>query len=551
MNALATPVHPDAGMTAQRPEDLPTPDHLARLGDWLDSHAKHWPDRAALEFETLSLSYAELRAQVDRCARAYLARGVRPGDCIAMLSPPRAEAFISFLAAARIGALWLGLNPRYKLPELSYVVGDARPVLLVCIDSFEDRDYEPDLEALSGSIESLRETVIFRPAPGGGSDFGAWVDRHADAVTSAALAEVAAQVPAKAPALLVYTSGSSGKPKGVLLGHRSLIRRSRTQNARFPTRDYPRVLDPLPVNHIGGMHFLGLFTFIGGGTLRLAERFSAPEFVRALQDRSINVMIVLPTMFKMMLDQPDFSPELLGRLEWFVFSGAAMAPELIELIRATGCPLGLTYGMTETCGSVTYSDPDADVETLANTIGRPCPEGEVRVAGDDGVPTPAGTPGEIQVRAEFSMSGYLNRPDATREAYTEDGWLRTGDTAILREDGNIRFVGRRSEMFKSGGYNVYPREVELALETHESVVLSAVVSVPDPLFDEVGWAYVVPAPGLALTEGEIAAWCRAQLANYKVPKRFFICSELPLLPIGKVDKVLLRTQARDAAVRGV
>lgn len=140
---------------------------------------------------------------------------------------------------------------------------------------------------------------------------------------------------------------------------------------------------------------------------------------------------------------------------------------------------------------------------------------------------------------------YLNRPEATAEAFTEDGWLHTGDTAVLREDGNIRFIGRRSEMYKSGGYNVYPREVELALETHEAVVLSAVVSVPDPLYDEVGWAYIVPAPGRHISEKEAADWCKSQLANYKVPKRFIICDELPLLPVGKVDKVKLRAQARE------
>lgn len=220
-----------------------------------------------------------------------------------------------------------------------------------------------------------------------------------------------------------------------------------------------------------------------------------------------------------------------------------MAPELLQLIKASGCRMGLTYGMTETCGSVTYSDPDADLETLANTIGRPVPEGEVRVATQDGMLCPADVVGELQVRAQFCMCGYLNRPQATADAYTQDGWLHTGDTAILRPDGNIRFVGRRSEMYKSGGYNVYPREVELALESHEAVLLSAVVAVPDPLFDEVGWAYLILAPDKQMTQAQAQDWCKSHLANYKIPKRFIFCHELPLLPIGKVDKVRLKQQA--------
>lgn len=515
------------------------------LADWLDAHAAAYPERDAILFGDLRITYAQLRKRVDECARAYLAHGLQGGDCVAMLCPPRPEAFISFLAAAKIGVLWLGLNPRYRLPELSYVVGDAQPKLLLSIDSLEGRSYASDIAELAQQNPGIRATVVIERRGQDGSSFADWTASLSDPALDAQLSSARAQVQDTAPALLVYTSGSSGKPKGVLLRHRELIRRSRTQNERFATRGYPRVINPLPVNHIGGMHFLGLFTFIGGGTLRFTERFSAAEFVAALQAGSINALILLPTMFKMMVDEPGFSKELLRKLDWFVFSGAAMAPELLELIRSTGCPMGLTYGMTETCGSVTYSDPDADIETLANTIGRATPPGEVRVANEDGQPCAPGVLGELQVRAEYCMGGYLNRPQATAEAFTEDGWLHTGDTAMLREDGNIRFIGRRSEMYKSGGYNVYPREVELALETHEAVVLSAVVSVPDPLYDEVGWAYIVPAPGRQISEKEAADWCKSQLANYKVPKRFIVCAELPLLPVGKVDKVALKAQARE------
>ncbi|MDO8771951.1 MAG: class I adenylate-forming enzyme family protein [Burkholderiaceae bacterium] len=532
---LKTPPHPHL--------DDPSPHRV--LADWLDAHAVQHAERDAITFGATRMTYAELRRKVDQCARAYLAHGIKNGDCIAMLCSPRPEAFISFLAAAKIGALWLGLNPRYQLPELSYVVGDSQPKLLLSIDSLEGRSYAPDIEILAQQNPGIRATVIMERRGEDGSSFDDWTASFTDPALDAQLASARAGVEDTAPALLVYTSGSSGKPKGVLLRHRELIRRSRTQNERFPVSSYPRLINPLPVNHIGGMHFLGLFTFIGAGTLRFAERFSAAEFVAALQSGSINTMIVLPTMFKMIVDEPGFSKALLGKLEWFVFSGAAMAPELLELIRSTGCPTGLTYGMTETCGSVTYSDPDADVETLANTIGRAVPEGEARVANDDGLPCAPGVPGELQIRAEYCMGGYLNRPQATAEAFTEDGWLHTGDTAVMREDGNIRFIGRRSEMYKSGGYNVYPREVELALETHEAVVLSAVVSVPDPLYDEVGWAFIVPAPGRQLTEKEASDWCKSQLANYKVPKRFIICTDLPLLPVGKVDKVKLKAQARE------
>ncbi|WP_421956476.1 class I adenylate-forming enzyme family protein [Polaromonas sp.] len=537
-------------------ESLNGPEHLAKdmrktlinsaendvIGDWVDAHAYNFPDRDAIVFEDMAISYGQLKIHVDQCAQRLLDCGLVAGDCIAVLCTPRPEAFISFLAAARIGALWLGLNPRYQMPELDYVLGDSRPRLLMSLDTLEGRDYVGDIRALAKKHPYVETIVMMQRHPGGRSSFYDWIDREylTSSVAPGGPETERRVVDAAMPALLVYTSGSSGKPKGVLLSHRSLIRRSLTQNEKFPSITWPQVLNPLPVNHIGGMHFMGLFAFIGGGTIHYSERFSASEFVRALETGRINILILLPTMFKMMVDQPGFVPSLLSKLEWFVFSGAAMAPELLEMIRLSGCPLGLTYGMTETCGSVTYSDPDASLEVLANTIGRAVPDGEARVADALGVLTSHGVAGELQINPLHAMSGYFKREQATRDAYTPDGWLRTGDTAIMRTDGNIRFIGRSSEMFKSGGYNVYPREVELAIETLDAVVLSAVVSVPDPLFDEVGWAYVVIAAGRQITETELSSWCKSQLANYKVPKRFILKTELPLLPVGKVDKVTLK-----------
>lgn len=509
----------------------------------IEAHARAHPDRAAVRFKGRDVSYARLQAQVDICARALLAAGLSRGDRIAVLSTPRPEALVTFLAAARIGVLWLGLNPRYRLPEMEYVVGDARPRLLFGIDELEGREYASEVRALLEGFDCIEAGIGFERGGAYGRAFSEWLDAQAPRTDAPVLAAAVAAVPPEAPALLVYTSGSSGKPKGVLLLHRGLLRRSRTQNERFHCSDYPRLINPLPINHIGGMHFLTLYTLVGAGTVIYQEAFSPAEFVAALESGEINIVIGLPTMFKMMIEQPRFRPELLDVLDWFVFSGAAMAPELLDILDRARCKVGLTYGMTETCGSVTYSGLGASVEVLANTIGKPTPAGEVRVADDDGVVCAAGVPGELQVRPEYSMGGYFNRPEATAAAYTTDGWLKTGDTAILRDDGNISFVGRRSEMFKSGGYNVYPREVELAIERLDAIRLSAVIGVPDPMYDEVGWAYVVPRPGTQVDEAMLHEWCRSQLANYKVPKRFIVCDELPLLPIGKVDKVKLKADA--------
>jgi acyl-CoA synthetase (AMP-forming)/AMP-acid ligase II len=186
---------------------------------------------------------------------------------------------------------------------------------------------------------------------------------------------------------------------------------------------------------------------------------------------------------------------------------------------------------------VTYAVGTNDLDILSETIGWPCPAYEFRLASPEGAEVPVGEPGEIQVRGDFIMLGYWNRPEATREAIDTEGWLHTGDLAMQREDGAIRLIGRLKEMFKSGGYNVYPREIEIALEAHPAVRLAAVLGVPDPVYTEVGHAFVM-AEGVS--EEELREHCRARLANYKVPKRFVISADLPLLPIGKIDKRALR-----------
>ena len=513
------------------------PDEHLRVGDYLDRHASDFPDRIAIRDGSATLTYAHLAETVDACARRLVACGVGPGDRISVLSPPRLDALIVFFAASRLGILWLGLNPRYQLPELEYLVSDARPKLLFTVSTFEGRDYEADAEHLAARFGIERVIRL--------DDLGDGLWAPAVSGVEARYAEAIATVTSESPCLLVYTSGSSGRPKGVILPQRSLLTRSRTQNREFATAAPPCLINPLPINHIGGMHFMTLYTFVGGGTLTLAERFRAEDYIAGMADGSVNIVIVLPTMFQIMVNTKGFDAALLDGIDWFVFSGAAMPRELVDMLYEARCKVGLTYGMTETCGSVTYAKKsDSSREVMTRTIGRPSPEGEVQIGRDDGTPSDVGETGEIQVRARYAMSSYFNRPEATSDAYTSNGWLRTGDTAVLREDGNIEFVGRRSEMYKSGGYNVYPREIELALEALDDVEMTAVIGVPDRLYGEVGWAYVVARSAGSLDEERLKRWCRERLANYKVPKRFIVVDALPMLPVGKADKVRLKAEAR-------
>ena len=217
----------------------------------------------------------------------------------------------------------------------------------------------------------------------------------------------------------------------------------------------------------------------------------------------------------------------------------------IVRLQQTGARLMAAYGMTETSAHTTYTEPGASLDVLAETVGKPDPRCPCRIVNASGEVCGVGESGELQFHGELMMLGYWNRPEATDGAFTEDGWLRTGDTGFWREDGNIELVGRLSEMFKSGGYNVYPREIELTLEQLPAVAMAAVIGVPDQLYQEVGYAYVLLEPDQSVTEDELRAHCKDHLANYKVPKRFFTRTELPMLAVGKVDKQVLKRASQD------
>lgn len=511
-----------------------------RIADCLEQKAAEFPDRLAIKCGSRSLTYTELAARVEKCAGAFLAAGLTTGDRIAVLAPQREEVLVTFLAAAKLGLLWLGLNTKYQLRELRQVVEDSQPSAIFGVKDCDGRDFQEELSVLREENPGIRLWLGFDGADGYGGDFQTWVNQLSSISSSDALSRATAEVTKNMAAMLVYTSGSSGRPKGVLLRQKDLLQRSITQNQQFAASPYPRSLNPLPINHIGGMQVISMYILVGGGTVILAERLSIDDYVDAIIEKEINVVALPPAVYVMLIEHPRFSVEILNSLEWMVWSGAAMPRDVVDLLFQADCQLGTTYGSTETCGSVTYAIKEpGNQEIMSRTIGRPVPEEEVRICNGETSVQP-GESGEIQVRPNFCMERYLDNPEATAATFTSDGWFKTGDIGLLRADGFIEFTSRLSEMFKSGGYNVYPREVEQTIEKHPKVGMCAVVEVSDRVYDQVGWAYLVPSEGGDLSVEELREWCRSEMANYKLPKRFFIMDELPLLAIGKVDKVALR-----------
>ena len=513
------------------PGNLP---RLARLSDYVRHHGETAPAREALVFGAKRMSYRDLDRAVDRCAAGLAHARVKQGDRIAMLTTPRPEFAITLLAAQRIGAIWVGLNPRYKLAEIEFILDDCAPAIFVAVpDDASGRSYNDELAAIRRSRPALPilSTTDFDEFLAGGGTVPTVTATSND------------------PTVIVYTSGTTGKPKGALLAHRNLLycyeSVSRSFVGKENVRDGLRLLCNLPPNHIGCISEMLGNALIRGGTVVFAERFDPREMIETIKAERITMIGGVPVMLQALFDHPAFAGANLSTLKAIGWGGAPAPRALVQRMMETGAHLFTNYGLTEGGAVVSATPVDYDLDILSDTVGTPDESPNHKLVDDDGNAVAAQTAGEIWLRGDGVFLGYWNNEAATAAALTHDGWLRSGDIAKARHDGMWVLEGRRSEMFKSGGFNVYPREIELALEDHPDVAMAAVLPVRDPRYFEIGIAFVLPKPGHDADANGIEAHLRQRLANYKIPKLIVVRSELPMLPIGKLDKQLLRREAAD------
>ena len=509
---------------------------LKRLADYVDTYASSSPRAVAIVFGAERISYAELKSRVDQFSKALIASGVRKGDRVAMLCTPRPEFLVAFLATTAVGALWLGLNPRYRLREFLYVVGDSTPSVLLSLTQLDDRSYKSDIQCLIGENHCVHTVVSFGETLKGTLTWEQFLQRGGE-ISDEQLSLAGEGVNQMDPALIVYTSGTTGEPKGAVLSHYGLSYGAVLQTHHV---DLPHLSMAVsfPINHVACVADTCAVILVSGGTIIFHEQFDPAALAATIESEQCTMVGAVPTMLALAL--PHLLRHDISSLQLIIWGGAALPQAMISVLQSWGVRLMNVYGMTETACNVTYTAADATLEVLASSIGRPDPRCEFRIVDERGGCCENGQVGELQFKAPFLMLGYWRREEATAAAFTEEGWLHTGDLGFRRDDGNITLVGRKSEMYKSGGYNIYPREIEVLLELHPAVAMAAVIGVPDELYQEVGHAYVAIRSGLSLDETSLREHCRQHLANYKIPKRFFIRDTRPVLPVGKIDKQALR-----------
>ncbi|HXT91668.1 MAG TPA: AMP-binding protein [Trebonia sp.] len=512
------------------------------IGSVLREAAARAPEVTALidgdpeRLERRQWTYAALLADAERAARALLTR-FAPGERVAVLAPNSPEWVILEFAAALAGLTLVTVNPAYQGDELAHVLGHSAADGLFLVDRLQGRDMHATLAVVRDRLPWLRDVV----------SFGEWDAFTADGTVAGELPDVD---PAS-PAQVLYTSGTTGRPKGAVLTHRGLTNNARLtfETAGIGPGDVE--VNPMPMFHVGGSCLFTLGPVQATATQVLMPRFSPALQLELIETHQATILCGVPTMLRALLGHPDLAKRDVSSLRRVLTGGAVSPPALVEEVEAKlGVTYSIAFAQTEASCSVSIATAADAAEDRAQTLGRPLPHTEARIADLRTNETArCGAVGEICTRGYLVMHGYLNAPEATAAAIDADGWLHTGDLGTMDERGYLRIAGRLKEMIIRGGENIYPREIEEALVAHPAVADASVIGLPDEYYGEVVGAAIRPTdagnagPGLT---AELTDYCRARLAAEKVPVRWLITDAFPMTASGKIRKDALREMLSQA-----
>ncbi len=521
------------------------------IGMNLNRTAAAHPDREALVdlASGRRWTYAQFVTDVDRIARALMARGVRKGDRVGIWAVNCPEWLLVQYATARIGAVMVNINPSYRTHELAYVLRQSGVRMLIASTEYKSSDYRAMAREVAGECPQLLETVHI------GTPY--WeVLRNAGAeITDEQLKAAEALLSCDDPVNIQYTSGTTGFPKGATLSHHNILNNGYFVGELLGYSQHDRICLPVPFYHCFGMVMGNLAATSHGACVVIpAPSFEPAASLQAVQDERCTSLYGVPTMFIAELGLPDFGSYDLTSLRTGIMAGSPCPVEVMKRVVAEMHmeEVAICYGMTETSPVSTQTRTDDDVERRTGTVGRVLPHLEVKVVDPaSGVTLPRGEPGELCTRGYSVMLGYWEEPERTAEVIDASRWMHTGDLAVMREDGYLAITGRIKDMIIRGGENVYPREIEEFLYTHAKVSDVQVVGVPDERYGEEIMACIIPVdPGDPPTREEITSFCDGRLAHFKVPRYVRVMTEFPMTVSGKVRKIELRQEGMEASAAG-
>jgi acyl-CoA synthetase (AMP-forming)/AMP-acid ligase II len=520
--------------------------------------ATRFPKGVAVEDGDARLTFPELERAGLQAAAAFMSLGIVRGDRVAVWAPNFHEWIVAAIGAHMAGAVLVPINTRFKAIEAGYVLEKSRARVLCTVGEFLGTNYVDLLTREYGrgieqrpiaGLPHLERIVLLRGEPADSLGFAAFLAEGERVDPQAALARAAAVSPDDLSDIL-FTSGTTGDPKGVMTTHSQNLRAFTSWTEVVGLREADRYLIVNPFFHAFGYKAGWLACLLRGATILPHAVFDVPAVLSRVARERVTVLPGPPTLYQTLLAHPDLGRFDISGLRLAV-TGAASIP--VELIRRMKDELGFEtiitgYGLTEACGIATMCRFDDDPEIIATTSGRAIPDVEVRVVAEDGREVRAGEAGEVVVRGYNVMRGYFEDPGRTREVIDAAGFLHTGDIGVLDQAGNLRITDRKKDMFIVGGFNCYPAEIENLMSQNPKIAQVAIIGVPDSRQGEVGMAFVVLRPGVprsATIIEELIAWSRERMANYKVPRAVEIVDALPTNAGGKVTKYLLRTRAAE------
>jgi fatty-acyl-CoA synthase len=522
----------------------------------LSDTVKRFSDREAIVFGDRRLTYQELNDEVDRLARGLLELGVQKDDKIGLWMPNIPEWVIAYFAVARVGAVVVPMNTRYKSHEVHYILENSEATALFMVDTFVGIDYLAMLAEIRPKLPNLKHSIAVGNAGPDMHTFDSILALGQEHLDDNQLVAREALCDPNDNVFILYTSGTTGNPKGAMLSHHNMAENAKQVTEVLHTTEKDVFLLAVPFFHCFGcvMGILGAIT--RGASIVPMPMFKAKEALELVEKERVTILYGVPTMFVLELEEfrkgKDSGAKYnVSTLRTGIMAGA---PCPVEVMRGTmeelGCNVSIAYGLTEASPVITMTRFDDSIERRVETVGRTLPDIEVKIADDDDQSLFPGEMGELACRGYNVMLGYYKMPDKTREAIDEDGWLYSGDLATMDEEGYVKIVGRKKDMIITGGFNVYPAEIEEYLFTHPKVQNVSVVGTPDDVMGEVAVAYIIPREGDTIDPQEIIDSCANEIANFKVPRYVAIVDQFPMTQSGKVQKFRLRELTKSAIQDG-
>lgn len=521
---------------------------MLTLGETIDRAAIAFPDKEAICYtgkEDCRITYTELNEEVNRFAGGLVKLGIKAGDRVSLWMPNRPEWIVAWFAAPKIGAILVPMDTWYKPSEAEYIIGHSESVAVITSTKFGKSDFLEMIFEIKPSLPKLQYIIVVGEdeETKGSKDI---VTYHSilkmgdDWRENQEYTDRRFQNELDNVAFILYTSGTTGKPKGAMLTHMNIVANAKDAASIMKVNHRDRLLIPVPFSHLFGCVLGVVLTVVHGASIVIMETFDPEDVLKVIEKEKCTICHGVPTMFIRELEVLKVRNYDTTSLRTGIIAGAPCPVDTMEgIMNVMKCNICIGYGLTE-CSLVTMTRFDDTIEQRVETVGRTLPNVDVKIVDENHKPVPIGEKGELACKGYNVMKGYFKMPEQTKETKDEEGWLYTGDLATVDEKGYYRIVGRKKDMVIVGGFNVYPREIEEYLIAHPKIQEVAVVGVPDHDLGEVVAAVIIPEPAIEITKQEIVDFCYGEMASAKVPRYVFIVDSLPISSRGKIQKYILR-----------